>query len=178
MIIEEIAGWQEVSTNCSCEVLNEETNEYEFSDYCFGDCYQDAKYNLDELIAEWVMANNFNDYTLIRVEGSSIGWRNLNGYKDIECKDVAETLFLNGEFTVRYELSKANELTARRWSHDEPMGTGIFTFTKSPMEYCEICNELDEVTVIDETFERFSGQKVTISTAYCTFCYQNRGSNE
>lgn len=139
-------GWQEVSTSCTgCPpYLDPETDEWIEPESCDGICYEDDKNNLVELIDEWVQHNTFTDNTLIRIDGSGMGWRSVSGYKDVPVTEVAEALFLSGDFRVRYELSENFVLTAQRWSHDEPMGSAVFTFFKSPLNKCDACGEIDE----------------------------------
>ena len=176
METKEVLGWQEVSTNCSgCpSYYDEETDSYLETEGCDGICYEDDKGNLDYLIQEWADFHGYTDETIIKVVGSRMGWLSQNGYKNVAVKDVAQALFLNGDFTIRYELSNEHELTAQRWSHDEPMGTGIFTFTKSNVSKCDVCGELDEVKTVTETYERFNGEQGETATDYCSVCYEMR----
>lgn len=148
METKELFGWQTISTNCSgCPpYLDPETDEWFEPESCDGICFEDDKGNLDDLIEEWRQHNLFTNDTLIRIDGSAMGWQRVSGYKDCVVSEVAEALYLNGEFTIRYELTENWVLTAQRWSHDEPTGSGIFTFKKSPLNKCDACGEIDETT--------------------------------
>lgn len=157
----EVFGWSEISTNCSCEKENEVTGEFEPADNCYGDCFEDSKEQLTYLINDWLEHNTFTDNTLIRIDGSGMGWRSQSGYTDVTLDKVAEALYLNGDFRIRYELSENFVLTAQRWSHDEPMGSAIFTFFKSPLNKCDACGEIDETRGL-EGYE------------YCPVCLEMR----
>ena len=146
METKELLGWQQVSTSCSgCpDFYDPDTDTWIETKECDGSCYEDDKSCLADLIDEWANYHTYTDQTLIRVDGSGMGWRSVSGYKDVTLDKVGEALYLNGEFQIRYELSADYELTAQRWSHDEPMGSAIFTFTKSPLNKCDACGEIDE----------------------------------
>jgi hypothetical protein len=115
-----------IQSDCTCEVFNEEEIPTQ-SDDCFG-CYgDDLMYLRDEVIAKWVEVNGDDASNAVRVEGQSMGWQYLYGYKVVILDDVAESLNLRGDFRIVFTL-KGTELTARRWSHDEPTGHAVFTF--------------------------------------------------
>lgn len=115
-----------IQSDCTCEVFNEDEIATP-SDECFG-CYgDDLMYLRDEVIAKWVEANGDDASNAVRVEGKSMGWQFLDGYKVVILNDVAESLNLRGDFRIMFTL-KDTELTARRWSHDEPMGSAEFVF--------------------------------------------------
>jgi hypothetical protein len=83
-------------------------------------------YLRDEVIAKWVELNGYASNT-VRIEGKRMGWEGFYGYKVVILDDVAESLNLRGDFRIVFTL-KGTELTARRWSHDEPTGNAVFTF--------------------------------------------------
>lgn len=115
-----------IQSDCTCEVFNEDEIAIP-SDECFG-CYgDDLMYLRDEVIAKWVEANGDDASNAVRVEGKSMGWQFLDGYKVVTLDDVAESLNLRGDFRIVFTLNDW-ELTARRWSHDEPMGSAEFVF--------------------------------------------------
>jgi len=163
METQQLFGWQEVSTSCTgCPAyLDPETDEMVETTECDGFCFEDDKSNLDALLDEWIQHNTFTDNTLIRIDGSGMGWRSQSGYRDVTAGEVAKALYLNGDFRIRYELSENFVLTAQRWSHDEPMGSAIFTFFKSPLNKCDACGEIDE-TKGHEGYE------------YCPVCLEMR----
>lgn len=118
-----------MDTACQCY---DETDEGEVkpSSQCFGDCWDWQKDEARNLIRVWQELNEFDDDTLIKVEGSEMGWLRQSGFA--EClsnpERITELLSLNAEFRLEFELI-GKTLTARRWSHDEPTGTGLFTFS-------------------------------------------------
>lgn len=116
-----------ITSDCVCE--NEETNEP--LDYCDG-CYDWQKEDVEMVIAEWATAHGIDiDDTPIRIDGTKLTWQGLSGYRDTYPSDIVNSLALNGDFRLEFYLDEDNTLTARRWSHDEPVGTGLFTFTKT-----------------------------------------------
>jgi len=173
MKTKQLFGWQEISTSCTgCPAyLDTETDEWIEASDCDGICFEDDKGNLDDLIDEWRQHNTFTNDTLIRIDGSDMGWRSQSGYRDVIVDEVAKALYLNSDFRIRYELSENWILTAQRWSHDEPMGSAIFTFTKSPLNKCEACGEIDETISQTTTYERFSGEQFTETNEYCRVCF-------
>lgn len=110
-----------ITSDCICE------DEYGNANFCYG-CYGDSlEFLRDEVIAKWVEANGDDATNTVRVEGKSMTWQFLDGYKVITLDDVAESLNLRGDFRIVFTLNDW-ELTARRWSHDEPTGRAEFTF--------------------------------------------------
>lgn len=115
-----------LQSDCTCEVFNDDEIASP-SDECFG-CYDDdLMYLRDEVIAKWVEVNGYASNT-VRIDGKGLGWQNLSGYKVVALDNVATSLNINGDFRVVFTLD-GTELTAQRWSHDEPMGGAVFTFT-------------------------------------------------
>jgi hypothetical protein len=131
----------EITSNCTCAYFDEDEELIE-SDHCLG-CFDDAKNDLDHNLGLWITANNFEDDTLIKVSGTGIGWRRLAGYKTATASKAIEALFIeNGDFTIRYSLTEGNKtLTATRYSHDEPVGTGLFTFEAVTELPCVECGD-------------------------------------
>lgn len=109
-----------ITSDCTCE------DEYGNANFCYG-CYEDdLEFLRDEVIAKWVEVNGYASNT-VRIDGKGMGWQYLNGHKVIALDDVAKSLNLQGDFRIVFTL-QGTELTARRWSHDEPMGSAVFTF--------------------------------------------------
>lgn len=139
----------ELATECNCETYDEDDNLTPAND-CLG-CYDDTLAYLDDKLAEWLTANEWTDETIIRVQFSGVSWRNVSGYGDITPSDMPEFLYLNGEYRIVFELTADNKtLTARRYSHDEPTGTGLITFTRSPLTRCDYCGDPSECLIIND----------------------------
>lgn len=113
-----------VTTECLCE--NEDGTA---SDECFN-CYEWQKEDVFQLLGQWMAENNIDEYDNILIEGTGMTWQRLSGYKYSEAINLDGALSLNGDFRIEWYLEDGI-LTARRWSHDEPTGTGLFTFTKA-----------------------------------------------
>jgi hypothetical protein len=115
-----------LTTDCTCEYYADNV-ELMPSPECFG-CYEDELALLQENIDLWLERN---DVEFITVEASGLGWRNASGQTVITgtAKNVVDMLRLNGDYRAEFYFSANDKLTARRWSHDEPTGTGLFIFT-------------------------------------------------
>ena len=148
-----------VSTDCQCQYLDEETQEYLPADECFGDCYEWQKEDVFELLGTWYLANGIEEDDPIKIEAEAIGWQRRSGYKWTTPMELDGALALNGDFRIEWYLN-GNELTARRWSHDEPVGTGLFTFTA--YKPCDKCGEPVDKDIHKEEL----GMCVECSNAY------------
>jgi hypothetical protein len=130
----------ELTTDCTCVVFDDDENQIE-ADTCYG-CYDDALENLRCELEHWQTVNGFDDATLIRLEASGLGWRRRAGYRDIRADEITGALTLNGDYRIHFSFTPDYKtLTARRYSHDEPTGTGEIVFAKSPLEACDYCGE-------------------------------------
>jgi len=143
-----------VSTDCLCE--NEDGTPQE---YCEGECYEWQKEDVFALLGEWYLLNGIDEDDIIRINASSVGWQGRSGYKDTNSLELDGALSLNGDFRIEWYL-EGNELTARRWSHDEPVGTGLFTF-----EIYKGCDKCGEPVVKDIHAEEL-GMCIECSNAY------------
>jgi hypothetical protein len=124
----------EVTTDCLCE--NEDGTPQE---YCYGDCYEWQKEWVFELLGMWQVANGIDEDDPILINAESIGWQHRSGFKWTTMLELHGALALDGgDFRIKWYLEN-DELTARRWSHDEPVGTGLFTFTH--YKGCDKCGE-------------------------------------
>lgn len=115
-----------VSTDCLCEEENE-AGELVPAQSC-DNCYEWQKDDVFELLGEWYLANGIEEDDKILIDGSQMGWMRRDGYKWTNPMELDGALSIDGDFRIEWYL-EGNELTARRWSHDEPTGTGLFTFT-------------------------------------------------
>jgi hypothetical protein len=143
-----------VSTDCQCE--NEDGS---MAEECFGDCYEWQKEGVFELLGMWYLANGIEEDDPILIENDKMTWRNVGGYKWTTPMELDGALSLDGDFRLEWYLEE-NELTARRWSHDEPVGTGLFTFT-----HYKGCVKCDEPVKADIHAEEL-GMCVECSNAY------------
>ena len=133
-----------ITTDCLCQVEDEETGEWRESDSCFGDCgewQEDDAYWLQD---EWRKANGIEEDDPILIQVDRIGWTNASAYKWTTAKEVYKSLYLDGDFRIEFTLT-GNTLTAIRYSHDEPVGTGTFTFTH--YKGCDRCGEPVEASI-------------------------------
>lgn len=139
----------EITNECNCVFIDDDENESQSPD-CWG-CYDDRLDDLNDKLAEWLTANEWTDETIIRVQFSGVSWQRVAGYGDITPADIPEFLALNGDYRIVFELTADNlTLTARRYSHDEPVGTGLITFTRSPLTRCDYCGDPSECLVIND----------------------------
>lgn len=140
----------ELSTNCSCQIYDE-NDELKEADFCYGYCWQDVLDELSFAIEKWTEINGYTDSTIIRVQAEAIGWMRQSGYKDVFPQDISKCLNLDSDFTIYYTFSEDYKtLTAQRYSHDEPVGTGRITFTESPFSQCDFCGGLAECKKLNE----------------------------
>lgn len=119
-----------LATECECEIYDEETGEFRPSDgtECFG-CYDTAWDDfIENLYTPWLAVIGADDATRIRIDGTGMGWMRMSGWASVSARDIHSTMGLTGDYRIEYYFD-GTTLTARRWSHDEPVGTGVFTFT-------------------------------------------------
>ena len=146
----------EITSDCTCEVYDEELDDSkkdEYGDpirpeYCYGDCYSMSVEDLNEMfIKPYAEAKKWDTTDTIKVEVSSIGWQRRSGYTLTTLDGLLETLQINGDFRIqfRYDI-ETNELTAVRYSHDEPVGTGVFEITARFLP-CEKCGDPVEESI-------------------------------
>lgn len=117
-----------VTTDCVCYTENDETGEHDFSNECFGDCYESQKEDVFWLLGMWQALNDIDENDPILINGSGMGWTKADGYKWTTMLELHGALALDADFRIEWYWEDG-ELSARRWSHDEPVGTGLFTFT-------------------------------------------------
>ena len=103
-----------LQSDCVC------TNEDEtMSDDCFG-CWDDSIYDFDELISAWRERAGIDEEKVF-ISGSGMGWQGLSGHTIADLDNLYKALTLRGDFRIELQL-EGETLTARRYSHDEPMG--------------------------------------------------------
>ena len=112
----------EISSHCIC--LDYDGNP---SNDCW-DCYQDAKDNLHYTIVNWLGENNASTNAIVEIQGKNMTWERLDGTAEVNANSILSTLELDrADYRIEFKLD-GKELTAKRWSHDEPMGAS-FTFS-------------------------------------------------
>ena len=117
----------ELTSDCSCETYDEDTDTSSPSNECFG-CWEDEKDNFKyEIMNPWLEANGWDTDSLVYVFSGNMNWNKVAGWTNIYASQVIDCLTLNGDFTLRYKLD-GKDLTCVRSSHDE-FGA-LFTFSK------------------------------------------------
>jgi hypothetical protein len=150
-----------LTTNCECTFYNDETDEIEPVTECDGECFTMDKESSLELVEQWLERNGNPEAALI--SGAKMTWQSLSGYaieRNTNSEKLAEqilnALMLNGDFTITLELT-GKDLTARRASHDEPMGA---SFTITPAKVCQGWNECLAI----DNLQELDGAK------FCAWC--------
>ena len=137
----------ELSSNCRCTVYDSETDSEVLDDNgnpvpsesCDG-CWQDDQSNTEyDIIHPWQEANDIADEDYVVVSANRVSWRNVDGYalSKGDFKSILKMLTFDGDWTLKITYDGNKTMTAQRWSHDEPTGTGIFTFRKATEEEIE-----------------------------------------
>lgn len=107
-----------ITSDCTCENYDEDTNTSTPSDECFG-CYADDRDNFQyEILNPWLEANEWDEDTIIYVFSGNMNWNQVAGWTNIRAREVVDALTLNGDYTLRYKLD-GKDLTCVRSSHDE-----------------------------------------------------------
>jgi hypothetical protein len=154
----------EVSTDCQCNDYDEELGEYVPVEYCYGDCYEWQKEDVFYVLGEWQKLNDITEDDLIRINGTGIGWQGRSGYKDTDILELDGALAINGDFRITWTLDIPNKkLTARRSSHDEPMGAN-FEIDFIKMLPCDVCGDKIQADIHAEEL----GMCVDCSNKYFT----------
>ena len=117
---------------------------------CDGTCWEDSTYQGEEMLAEYLAANE--DTKRLRIEGRRMGWRNISGWADIRSNwdALLNALRIDGDYTLRLEIDGDGIFTARRYSHDEPTGA---SFSIYPIKHLPDTMELDDAIqseIVDE----------------------------
>jgi len=137
----------ELSRNCRCTVYDSETDSEVLDDdgnpvpseYCDG-CWQDDLSNTEyDIIEPWKKANGISDSDSIHISVSRATWQNVSGYGvgKATLDSIIKLLTFDGDWTLKLTYDGDKTLTAQRWSHDEPTGTGIFNFRLATEEEVE-----------------------------------------
>jgi hypothetical protein len=155
-----------ITTNCECSYLDEEDNEIT-PDYCFGDCYEEAKDFTLELLEEWQRRNDYPNAVMIT--GVAMGWQRLSGYSLIrESQDkigaeILDALSFSGDLTLELKLT-GRTCHVVRYSHDEPTGA---SFELQPFTACDGWSECQAIEGIKE----YEGVNL------CAYCHELQEAN-
>lgn len=113
----------EITTDCLC--MDYEGNP---SDECWG-CYEDSKELMHQMIINWLGENDAASDVSVLIEGKGMTWQGLDGTAMVNANSILSALALDRSGQYRLEFYQdGKKLTAKRWSHDEPMGAS-FKFT-------------------------------------------------
>jgi hypothetical protein len=94
----------------------------------------------DNFLPDWRKKNGIGEDDIVVVSTTGMLWNNVSGWTTVKASELNDALTLNGDFILRYKLSKDfTELTCVRSSHDE-YGS-LFTIAKLPMLPCDKCGE-------------------------------------
>ena len=140
-----------ITNTCTCEIYDEDTDATTPSETCYG-CFDDNLSDLKfDILHPWLNALGLDaDETILLLNGSHMGW--LNQYGVIMARATAPSIIkamsINGEYSIEFMLSDdKREMSARRSSHDEPMGAW-FRFTAVSEEAADRIEE-QGVALID-----------------------------
>lgn len=116
----------EMTSECSCESWDDDTDTSSPSSECFG-CWDDDKDNFRfAVVNPWLERNGWDNDTLIYVFSGNMNWNRVAGWTNIRASEVLDALTLRGDFRLHYKL-EGKQLTCVRSSHDE-LGA-MFTFS-------------------------------------------------
>jgi len=130
----------ELSNTCSCEDYDEDTDTSSPSNECFG-CYDDDLGNIKhDLMNKWLVANEFELDTPIKIIGTRMTWRGVSGYKMTTPENLISSLTGDYDFTLRFYASDDYKtLRVVRSSHDE-LGASFEFEQATPDELDEYYN--------------------------------------
>lgn len=97
----------------------------ERADSCFG-CWDDSESNFYDALEEWRKEVGVA-WEKIRIKGVGMGWTSSSGEAVVDFDKALRALTINGDFRIEAKWQGKN-FSARRWSHDEPMGSAHFEF--------------------------------------------------
>jgi hypothetical protein len=136
----------ELSSDCRCTKTDDDGNELKDengyaipSEHCDG-CWQDDQSNTEyDIILPWLKANDITEGDRIHISVNRATWQNIDGYgvSKADFKSILKMLTFDGDWTLKFTYNGDKTLTAQRWSHDEPTGTGIFNFRLASDEEVE-----------------------------------------
>ncbi|MFM5968558.1 MAG: hypothetical protein ACKOQ8_05935 [Micrococcales bacterium] len=117
----------ELSSNCTCEYIDDETGEFVPGD-CYGDCWTDARDYAIEAMDNWATDIGFNriDDARLAIHASNMGWtRSASTALADSIEEILNLLALpRAEYRLVFKRED-NDLTVMRYSHDEPTGASF-----------------------------------------------------
>ncbi len=116
-----------VTTDCTCEpLLDDDGQVIPTGDMCFG-CYTSDR---EDILAELDYWLSRHDYELVKITNDRMGWTRSAGWLvvDADPERIFEALTVNGDYRLEFYWDDEDMLTARRYSHDENTGSGLFVF--------------------------------------------------
>ena len=124
--------YAEITTDCVCETYDESNgDDWVPSATCYG-CFEESLDDLhDNLVSPWLKDVGADWDSELVVKGEGMGWQRRAGWIVVTARDLHDALAIDGEYRVEYRFD-GTDLKARRYSHDEPTGTGVFTFALAP----------------------------------------------
>jgi hypothetical protein len=130
----------ELSNECTCEEYDYTESAgvevFKPAEYCFGDCFNDAKENLYyDITQPWLQRNGLEHGDPIKVVGTNMNWNGVSGVGVFEAdrEGIVDAVSINASYRVVFRLD-GNRLTANRYSHDEPTGSPEFFFVPEVYE--------------------------------------------
>jgi hypothetical protein len=129
-----------LDTDCSCSSYDEDLDQDVPLDYCEGTCWEDQVMNFqDSILDPWLTASNATDAKRIGIKGRGMTWQRLSGEAITNAERLLDTMSFGHEYRLVFTLDN-NNLTATRYSHDEPMGSS-FEFQVMRDTTCDRCGE-------------------------------------
>ncbi len=141
MTLELVSAEIELTNSCTCETYDEETDTATHSEYCYGDCFTEQRAYLAEAIDAHLAAIGLLDADAIRIDCDAIGWQRRAGYAIVEstADGILDALAINGDYTLNFWFGdNYTRCHATRYSHDEPTGSGLFTFSAASTDETEL----------------------------------------
>ncbi len=151
----------------NCDECNGELTPYD----CGGVCWEDSNYAGEYLIADYL--KEYPECKRLRIEGRGMGWQSRSGHCDVDAtwEEIRDALAFDGEFRIEFKLESGGILTARRWSHDEPMGA---RFSIYPIELLIDTLSFDDAMATD-LFDEYGCHKGCGEYYYDCRCEKGEG---
>ena len=120
----DISQWDgELSNSCTCTIYNETTGEFDNTDTCYGDCWDDQLEVFGEFVKEFFDGNELKEW---QVDGLPLWERKVSGkFSANKIADFVQGITVRGEWHLFYKLD-GETLRVLLSHHDVPTG-GVFT---------------------------------------------------
>lgn len=124
--------------------------ELQSDSYCSGACWDDANYMGELALDDWL--KSMDEPKHLRIEGRAMGWQRRSGWTDVAAtwEKLRDALRIDGDFRLQFSVDEHGILTARRYSHDEPVGA---SFSIYPVKHIPDTMDLDnaiKLEIVDE----------------------------